>query len=106
MPSASAPNFCPPTEEGVTISLEDENGVATTFEFLGSIIHDAREFGFFFPVLDEDEFTGEVVILEILAYDDDDQPSEFELLEDEDLADDVYEEFREAAGDLYDFQDE
>ena len=37
MREGSAPNFCPPTEEGVTLVLEDETGEQTELEFLGLI---------------------------------------------------------------------
>ena len=50
MREGSAPNFCPPTEEGVTLVLEDETGEQTELEFLGLILHHARSYGFFFPV--------------------------------------------------------
>ncbi|NPD31105.1 DUF1292 domain-containing protein [Eggerthellaceae bacterium zg-1084] len=105
MREASAPNFCPPTEEGVTITLEDENGDCVELEFLGSIIRDEREYGFFFPVEEEegDEAEGEVLVLEVVSSDEEGQPSEFELVLDEAIADAVFEEFREVAKELYDF---
>ena len=49
MREGSAPNFCPPTEEGVTLVLEDETGEQTELEFLGLILHHDRSYGFFFP---------------------------------------------------------
>ena len=67
----SAPNFCPPTEEGVTISVQDENGDELQLEFLGLVLVDGRSYGFFFPV-DEDNAalsSGEVVLLEVLDVD-------------------------------------
>ena len=50
MRQGSAPNFCPPTEEGLTLQLEDENGDIVELEFLGIILHDEREYGFFFLI--------------------------------------------------------
>lgn len=104
--TGSAPNFCPPTEEGVTISLQDENGDTLELEFLGLILKDDRSYGFFFPIDEENAAlsSGEVVLLEVVATDDDGQPSEFELIDDESIANEVYEAFKEATMDLYSFE--
>lgn len=102
----SAPNFCPPTEEGVTISLEDENGDSLEFEFLGLILKDGKSYGFFFPIDDENPIlsSGEVVLLEVVGTDEEGQPSEFELIDDESIAAEIYEEFKTATSDLYVFE--
>ena len=94
MREGSAPNFCPPTEEGVTLVLEDETGEQTELEFLGLILHHDRSYGFFFPVTEDEPVgsSGEVVLLEVT-----------ELDEDEAVAAEVYEDFRTATKDLYDF---
>lgn len=104
--TGSAPNFCPPTEEGVTISVQDENGDALELEFLGLVLMDGRSYGFFFPVDEENAAlsSGEVVLLEVTAVDEDGQPSEFELVDDEAIAAEAYEEFRRATRDLYRFE--
>lgn len=102
----SAPNFCPPTEEGITIAVTDERGDELTLEFLGLIIHEGKDYGFFMPV-DEDNpalSSGELVLLEVVEEDEDGQPSEFELVTDEAIAADVYAVFREATKDLYLFE--
>ena len=60
----------------------------------------------FFPV-DEDDpagSSGEVLILEVTDLDEEGQPCEFELLDDEEIAAQIYDEFREATKDLYDFE--
>ncbi|MCI2241657.1 DUF1292 domain-containing protein [Adlercreutzia faecimuris] len=101
----SAPNFCPPVEEGVTIQLEDERGDALTLEFLGLLLEGDRSYGFFFPV-DEDTpalSSGEVVLLEVTELDEDGQPAAFELVEDEAIAADLYAAFQEATRGLYEF---
>lgn len=103
--TGSAPNFCPPTEEGVTITLEDEKGDKLELEFLGLLLEDGRSYGFFFP-LSEDASplaSGEVLLLEVLDTDEDGQPSEFELVDDEDVARRLYARFQEATKDLYQF---
>ena len=106
MRQGSAPNFCPPTEEGILIELEDEEGVVSTFEFLGLVLRGERRYGFFFPVSEEEPAlsSGEVVVLEVTEVDEDDQPVAFELVDDEAIADEVYEDFKVAAKDLYDFE--
>ena len=95
MRQGSAPNFCPPIEEGMTFSFEDENGDVTELEFLGLILHEDRRYGFFFPVTEDAPAcsSGEVVLLEVVALDEDGQPSEFELVTDEGIAREVYEDF-------------
>lgn len=107
MREGSAPNFCPPVEEGLTTVFEDERGEKTELEFLGLILHNDRRYGFFFPVSEDEPAgsSGEVVLLEVTALDEEDQPAEFELVEDESIAMEVYRAFREATKDLYDFSD-
>ena len=106
MRTGSAPNFCPPVEEGMVFELEDEYGDVVELEFLGLVLHDERRFGFFFEVTDDEPAlsSGEIVVLEVTAVDEDDQPAELELVTDEALAEEAYQAFKEAAKDLYDFE--
>ena len=73
MREGSAPNFCPPTEEGITLVFEDESGDRTELEFLGLILHNDRSYGFFFPVTEDEPVgsSGEVVLLEVTELDED-----------------------------------
>ena len=105
MRQGSAPNFCPPVEEGVTFTFQDEAGELVELEFLGLILHNDRRYGFFFPVTEDAPAgsSGQVIILEVTELDEEGQPYEFELLVDEGIAEEVYEDFREATKDLYDF---
>ncbi len=105
MRTGSNPDFCPPVEEGTVYTLEDENGDTIALEFLGLVLHGGRRYGFFFPVSEDEPAlsSGEVVVLEVTALDEDDQPQEFELVDDEAIADEVYGVFKEVAKDLYDF---
>ena len=91
MREGSAPNFCPPTEEGVTLVLEDETGEQTELEFLGLILHHDRSYGFFFPVTEDEPVgsSGEVVLLEVTELDEE-QPATFGFVEDEAVATEVY----------------
>ncbi len=106
MREGSAPNFAPPVEEGVVFTFEDEAGELINLEFLGLIFHRDRRYGFFFPIAPGQEpgESGELVILEVTDLDEEGQPSAFELLVDEGIAQEVYEDFREATKDLYDFE--
>lgn len=105
MREGSAPNFCPPVEEGMVFSFEDERGDITELEFLGLILHGESRFGFFFPVSEDAPVgaDGEVVMLEVTELDEEGQPCGFELVEDEAFAQEIYEEFQKATKDLYDF---
>lgn len=106
MREGSAPNFCPPTEEGVLLEFIDENGDAVELEFLGLILHGERRYGFFFPVSEDAPAgsSGEVLLLEVTELDEDGQPSEFELVDDEGVAAEVYADFCQATKTLYDFE--
>ena len=67
MREGSAPNFCPPVEEGMVLTFQDEKGDLVDLEFLGLILHEGRSYGFFFPVDEENPAlsSGEVVLLEV-----------------------------------------
>ncbi len=106
MREGSAPNFCPPVEEGMLISLQDERGERVDLEFLGLVLHGERRYGFFFPVSGEAPAlsSGEVVCLEVTELDDDEQPAAFELVDDAAIAEEVYADFQRATRDLYDFE--
>ncbi len=106
MREGSAPNFCPPVEEGMLISLQDERGESVDLEFLGLVLHGGRRYGFFFPVSDDAPAlsSGEVVCLEVTELDEDGQPAAFELVGDAAIAEEVYADFQQATRDLYDFE--
>lgn len=106
MREGSAPNFCPPIEEGLVYEFEDENGDVVALEFLGLILEGDRRYGFFFMVSDDEPAlsSGEVVVLEVTDLDEEEQPIEFELVDDEAIAAEAFEKFKIAAKDLYDFE--
>lgn len=105
MRQASDPDFAPPVEEGAIYTFQDEQGELVDLEFLGLILHNDRRYGFFFPSAEEGgaEASGEVVILEVTALDDEGQPEAFELVVDEAIAADVYDKFKRATAGMYDF---
>lgn len=99
------PDFCPPVEEGITLVFQDESGETVSLEFLGIVLMDEREYGFFMPVDDEAPAlsSGEVVVLEVLEVDEEGIPETFELVEDESTAEAAYAKFQDVAKDLYQF---
>lgn len=105
MREGSAPNFCPPVMEGAVYEFEDENGDVLELEFLGLVLHEGHRYGFFFMVTEDEPAlsSGEVIVLEATEVDEEDQPTAFELVEDEAIIDEAYKAFKEAAKDLYDF---
>lgn len=105
MRTGSSPNFCPPVEEGAIFELEDEQGQVIALEFLGLIIDDDKRYGFFFEITDDEPAlsSGEVVVLEVVAIDEEDQPCELEWVQDEKRAERAFEAFKKAASGLYDF---
>ena len=105
MREGSAPNFCPPVNEGDIFEFEDERGDVVALEFLGLILQDDRRYGFFFPISEDEPAlsAGEVVILEVTSVDDEGQPEEFEYVDDEAIAAEAFEAFKLAAKNLYDF---
>ena len=102
----SAPNFAPPEQEGQIFAFEDEKGEVVELEFLGLILMNEARYAFFFPVSEDAPAMsdGEVVLLEVVALDEEGQPSDFELVTDEATANAAWEAFKEASKDLYDFE--
>ena len=109
----SAPNFCPPEEEGLVLVFEDEDGNLVNLEFLGLLLYPAdaapenqARYGFFYPVDEGDGVggSGEVVCLEVTELDEEGQPAAFEPLDDDALTREIYEAFAEATKDIYRFE--
>lgn len=105
MRQGSAPNYCPPLEEGMVFVFEDEEKDQVELEFLGLILHEGKRYGFFFPISNEQPAgsSGEVILLEVTELDEEGQPVAFELVEDESIAQEAYNAFGEATKKLYDF---
>ncbi|MBR2790313.1 MAG: DUF1292 domain-containing protein [Eggerthellaceae bacterium] len=109
----SAPNFCPPEEEGLVLVFEDENGDLVNLEFLGLLLYpedaapeEQARYGFFFPVDDGANVgdSGEVVCLEVIELDEEGQPAAFEPLDDDALTREIYAAFARATKDIYRFE--
>ena len=90
------------------IVLNDEDGNEVKFEFLDLVELDDEEYVVLLPVAEEgEEEDGEVVILKLEDYDDEDSEEEsYVSVEDEDVLNKVFEIFKEKFKDDFDFVDE
>ena len=87
-------------EESNLLTLTDENGVDTTFEYLDVIEYQGKEYLFLLPVDDE---SGEILILEIEPVDEENE--NYLTVMDEAVLDAVYEIFKERNKDYITFAD-
>ncbi len=87
-------------EESSFISLTDENGVETEFEFLESIDYEGKEYLVLLPAAEE---SSEVVILEVEPVDEDTE--NYISVENEDTLAAVYEIFKDHFKDVFTFED-
>lgn len=81
------------------ITLTDDNGDDVSFEILDEISLNGKNFAVMLPFDDED---GEVVILEVVTSDDSDEEEYFSV-EDEEMLNAVFEEFKNRNSDEFDF---
>ena len=88
-------------EEMNVLTLTDENGVDTEFEYLDVIEHQGKEYLFLAP-LDEEDSDG-IVILEIEPVDEENE--NYIAVEDEAILDAVYGLFKERYKDILTFAD-
>ena len=87
-------------EEASTLTLTDENGVDTEFEYLDCIEYQGKEYLALLPV---EEDSNEVVILEIEPVDEENE--NYLSVEDEAILQAVYEIFKENYKDILTFED-
>ena len=87
-------------EESNLLSLTDENGEETVFEYLDVIEYQGKEYLILLPVEDED---GQVVILEIEPVDE--ETENYLSVGDENLLNAVYDIFKEKYKDILIFED-
>lgn len=87
-------------EETSIISLTDENGVETEFEYLDCIEYNAKEYLVLIPA---QENANELVILEVEPVDEENE--NYLAVEDESTLDAVYEIFKERYKDVLNFED-
>ena len=86
-------------EEQELLTLTDENGNESTFEYLDVIEYQGKEYLILLPT---DE-SGEIVILEIEPVDEENE--NYISVEDEDLLNAVYDIFKEKYKDVLTFED-
>ena len=89
-----------PEEEVSTLTLTDENGVDTTFEYLDCIEYEGVEYLVLMP---EDDESGELVILEVEPVDED--MENYLAVEDEAVLNAVFAIFKEKFQDVFTFED-
>ena len=89
-----------PEEEVSTLTLTDENGVDTTFEYLDCIEYEGKEYLILMPMEDESE---EIVILEVEPVDE--ELENYLAVEDEAVLSAVFAIFKEKFQDVFTFED-
>lgn len=89
-----------PEEESSILTLTDENGVDTDFEYLDCLEYQGKEYLILTPA--EDEETN-IVILEIEPVDEENE--NYLAVEDEEALDGVYALFKEKYKDVLTFED-
>ena len=89
-----------PEEEESTITLVDENGVETVFDFLDCIEYEGKEYLCLIP---NDEESNEIVILEVEPVDEENE--NYIAVEDEAVLQAVYEIFKDRFKDILKFED-
>ena len=87
-------------EEVSILTLTDENGVDTTFEYLDCIEYEGVEYLVLMP---EDDESGELVILEVEPVDED--MENYLAVEDEAVLNAVFAIFKEKYKDVFTFED-
>ena len=89
-----------PEEEVSILTLTDENGVDTTFEYLDCIEYEGVEYLVLMP---EDDDSGELVILEVEPVDE--ETENYLAVEDEATLNAVFAIFKEKFKDVFTFED-
>ena len=86
--------------EATILTLTDENGVDTEFEYLDCIEHEGKEYLVLMPA---DEESNEIIILEVEPVDEENE--NYLAVEDEAVLDAVYGIFKERYKDVLNFAD-
>ena len=87
-------------EESSLLTLTDENGVETEFEYLDCITYNEVEYLILIPA---EEGANEIVILEVQPVDEENE--NYVAVEDEAVLDAVYDIFKERFKDILTFED-
>ncbi len=89
-----------PEEEVDILTLTDENGVETDFEYLDCMTYEGKEYLVLMPAMEE---ATEIVILEVEPVDEENE--NYLAVEDEAILDAVYGLFKEKYKDILTFED-
>ncbi len=89
-----------PEEETEILTLTDENGVETDFEYLDCLTYEGKEYLILMPAMEE---ATEIVILEVEPVDEENE--NYLAVEDEAILDAVYGMFKEKYKDILTFED-
>lgn len=87
-------------EEASILTLTDENGVETDFEYLDCIEYEGTEYLVMIPAAEE---SNEIVILEVEPVDEENE--NYLAVQDEDILDAVYDIFKSRYQDILQFED-
>ena len=87
-------------EESSILTLTDENGVDTEFEYLDCIEYEGKEYLVLIPTAED---ANEIVILEVQPVDEENE--NYIAVESEDILDAVYEIFKSRYSDILTFED-
>ncbi len=87
-------------DEAIIIELTDEEGVSTEFEYLDTIAYDGEEY---VVLIENNEDAEGVIILKIESVDD--ETENYIGVDDEDTVQAVYELFKDARKDDFEFTD-
>jgi uncharacterized protein YrzB (UPF0473 family) len=87
-------------EEESILTLTDENGVETQFDYMDCIVYEGKEYLVLMPVDEEDD---EIVILEVEPVDEENE--NYLAVDDEAVLMAVYEIFKEKFKDVLNFAD-
>ena len=87
-------------EEVSTLTLTDENGVDTEFEYLDCIEYDGKEYLILLPLEDEEN---SIVILEVEPVDEENE--NYLSVTDNEVLDAVYSIFKDRYKDILEFED-
>ena len=87
-------------EESSILTLTDENGVDTEFEYLDCIEYEGKEYLVLIPTAED---ANEIVILEVQPIDEENE--NYIAVENEDILDAVYDIFKSRYSDILTFED-
>lgn len=103
--SLSCEGFEPADENCEPVVIDDGEGNEVVCEFLGLVKYQANDYGVFFPTEVYEGDSGELVILKLAAVGEGTCPDTFETLNDLDTVRAVFEIFKKANIDRFDFED-